>query len=202
MQGFAEFERDLLAARVGILASAIAARSTVYGCRVGMRRPKQRSSAKKSGTLARVRRRLERSLVQAGLFERRARWLCLLSECDVAFREKGDGAASCVHDRRGEIIRRQDCRSLAELAPCRRHRARERGALGSRGSMRLATTGCACSRPSWCACRTKAEKSRCGLVSASTGEPSSLGCAAGVTTGAGWQRARVWRAVDVQLREE
>jgi DNA polymerase-3 subunit epsilon len=37
--------------------------------------------------LARVRRRLERNLVQAGLVLRRARYLCLLADADVAYRE-------------------------------------------------------------------------------------------------------------------
>jgi predicted GIY-YIG superfamily endonuclease len=37
--------------------------------------------------LARVRRRLERNLVQTGLLLRRARWLCLLADADVVYRE-------------------------------------------------------------------------------------------------------------------
>ncbi|HEY6880146.1 MAG TPA: GIY-YIG nuclease family protein, partial [Polyangiales bacterium] len=39
--------------------------------------------------VARVRRRLERGLVQSGLLLRRTRWLRLLGEADIAFRERG-----------------------------------------------------------------------------------------------------------------
>jgi hypothetical protein len=58
--------------------------------------------------LARVRRRLERSLVQCGLLLRRARWLCLLTDADVSFRELRMPKARSLVLCRGEVVERQD----------------------------------------------------------------------------------------------
>jgi DNA polymerase-3 subunit epsilon len=66
--------------------------------------------------LARVRRRLERSLVQCGLLVRRARWLCLLADADVAYRERGMPSARALIVERGEI---QAYRDLPEVAAIR-----------------------------------------------------------------------------------
>lgn len=54
--------------------------------------------------LARVLRRLERNLIQAGLTLRRARWLCLLAEADVAYREPQHDAGRLLSVRGGEIV--------------------------------------------------------------------------------------------------
>jgi hypothetical protein len=66
--------------------------------------------------LARVRRRLERALVQTGLLMRRARLLRLLAEADVVYRERGMTAARALVLARGEIIERRDLASVAEIA--------------------------------------------------------------------------------------
>jgi len=72
--------------------------------------------------LARVLRRLERSLIQTGLLVRRARWLCLLADADVAFRERPLGAARGLVLARGQITERHELASIAEIAtlPARR----------------------------------------------------------------------------------
>ena len=59
--------------------------------------------------LARVRRRLERNLVQTGLLVRRARFLCWLAEATVAFRERDMTTA------RGLVICAGDIRERREL---------------------------------------------------------------------------------------
>jgi hypothetical protein len=76
--------------------------------------------------LARVRRRLERSLVQTGLLMRRARLLRLLAEADVVYQERGMPAARALVLARGEVRERLDLSSVAELASLpRRTRARD-----------------------------------------------------------------------------
>jgi len=60
--------------------------------------------------LARVRRRLERNLVQTGLLRRRARFLCLLADAIVAFRERDMTVA------RGLVIAAGQIRERCELA--------------------------------------------------------------------------------------
>jgi DNA polymerase-3 subunit epsilon len=72
--------------------------------------------------LARVRRRLERNLVQSGLLLRRARFLCLLVDANVAFRERESRTARLLGIVRGEIVVRSELDAvldLAALAPAR-----------------------------------------------------------------------------------
>jgi DNA polymerase-3 subunit epsilon len=81
-------------------------------------------------SLARVRRRLERSLVQTGLLVRRARFLCLLVDATVAFRERGAAAGRALLIHGGEIRERHDLEDPAAAAlPCgpppRAHRERQ-----------------------------------------------------------------------------
>ncbi len=66
--------------------------------------------------LARVRRRLERSLVQSGLLLRRSRWLCLLAEATVAFREPGGEQARALVVSRCVIAEQHSLASVAALA--------------------------------------------------------------------------------------
>jgi len=66
--------------------------------------------------LARVRRRLERNLVQAGLVLRRARFLCLLADADVIFRESKMAAARLLVLAAGKVEARHELPTLAELA--------------------------------------------------------------------------------------
>jgi DNA polymerase-3 subunit epsilon len=65
--------------------------------------------------LARVRRRLERSLVQCGLLIRRARFLCLLADADVAYLEKGMPRARALIVERGEIRALRDLDDVAAI---------------------------------------------------------------------------------------
>ena len=74
--------------------------------------------------LARVRRRLERSLVQAGLLARRSRWLCLLADADVAFREPGASEVRVLVVADGELVARHEVDAVTALGtlPARRPR--------------------------------------------------------------------------------
>lgn len=65
--------------------------------------------------LARVRRRLERSLVQCGLLIRRARWLCLLADADVAYLEEGMPRARALSIERGEVKVYRDLPDVAAV---------------------------------------------------------------------------------------
>jgi DNA polymerase III subunit epsilon len=80
--------------------------------------------------LARVRRRLERSLVQCGLLIRRARWLCLLADAVIAYREQGMPRARALIVSGGEIQAFHDLETVAGLRelpvrPMRPLRARQ-----------------------------------------------------------------------------
>lgn len=66
--------------------------------------------------LARVRRRLERSLVQGGLLIRRARWLCLLSGAELAFRERGMSSALLLALSRCEVVERCELPHVSAIA--------------------------------------------------------------------------------------
>jgi DNA polymerase III subunit epsilon len=72
--------------------------------------------------LPRVRRRLERTLVQTGLLLRRARVLSLLSEADLGFRESAAPRARALVLSAARVQSRSDLPSLAALAelPVRR----------------------------------------------------------------------------------
>lgn len=65
--------------------------------------------------LARVRRRLDRSLIQSGLLARRARWLCLLADASVAFRDRGMDQARALVLSHGEVMARHDLIRVAAL---------------------------------------------------------------------------------------
>ncbi|MDB4990975.1 MAG: uvrC 1 [Myxococcaceae bacterium] len=66
--------------------------------------------------LARVRRRLERNLIQSGLLQRRARFLCLLADADVAYRELDMERARALCIAGCDIASRHDLASVDELA--------------------------------------------------------------------------------------
>jgi DNA polymerase III subunit epsilon len=76
--------------------------------------------------LARVRRRLERSLVQTGLLLRRARWLILLADATIGFRERNMTTARALVISRGEIVERCELESVdaVHALPVRRPSAR------------------------------------------------------------------------------
>jgi hypothetical protein len=81
--------------------------------------------------LARVRRRLERSLVQTGLLMRRARWLCLLADSTVAFREREMKTARALVISDGKIVERIEIENVQAIESLPAHRPR---ALRSRQS--------------------------------------------------------------------
>jgi hypothetical protein len=58
--------------------------------------------------LSRVRRRLERALVQGGLLMRRARVLSLIADCHVAFQERGMTKARLISIAGAKILDRRD----------------------------------------------------------------------------------------------
>jgi DNA polymerase-3 subunit epsilon len=64
--------------------------------------------------LARVRRRLERNLVQTGLLLRRARVLCLLVDAAVAFRER-DGTARGLVVAGSHVVERHELSSVLDV---------------------------------------------------------------------------------------
>ncbi|MES1204578.1 MAG: GIY-YIG nuclease family protein [Pseudomonadota bacterium] len=65
--------------------------------------------------LARVRRRLERNLVQTGLLMRRARFLCLLSDATVSFRERDMPGARALTIAAGDIRDRRDLQDVTTI---------------------------------------------------------------------------------------
>lgn len=77
--------------------------------------------------LARVRRRLERTLVQTGLLMRRTGVLCLLAEATVSFREREMTAARALVIAAGQIRERHDVDDVMSIArwPSRPARSRQ-----------------------------------------------------------------------------
>ncbi|HVR20395.1 MAG TPA: GIY-YIG nuclease family protein, partial [Polyangiaceae bacterium] len=65
--------------------------------------------------LARVRRRLERNLVQTGLLLRRARYLCLLVDANVAFREPGRSEVRALSIARARIVERCELGAVLDI---------------------------------------------------------------------------------------
>jgi DNA polymerase-3 subunit epsilon len=79
--------------------------------------------------LARVRRRLERNLIQSGLLVRRARFLCLLADATVAFREPGATEARALVISKSVIVESHALATVEAISssPVRRLRSlRER----------------------------------------------------------------------------
>ena len=76
--------------------------------------------------LSRVRRRLERSLVQGGLSVRRARWLRLLADCSMAYRERDMPGLRVLHIELGRIAPPEALASVAALRELPLRAARSR----------------------------------------------------------------------------
>ncbi|HEX6277437.1 MAG TPA: GIY-YIG nuclease family protein [Polyangiaceae bacterium] len=74
--------------------------------------------------LARVRRRLERNLVQTGLLLRRARFLCLLVDANVAFREPERTSVRALTIAHGQIVDRRELATVLDVASLRASRPR------------------------------------------------------------------------------
>jgi DNA polymerase-3 subunit epsilon len=73
-------------------------------------------SAPDTWDLARVRRRLERNLVQSGLLYRRSRCLCLLADATVAFREPGATRVRALVFSAGQVTERYELVDLSGIA--------------------------------------------------------------------------------------
>jgi DNA polymerase-3 subunit epsilon len=80
-----------------------------------------------SWDLARVQRRLERNLVQSGLLVRRARWLCLLADADIAYREPDMGKARGLVVSRTTLLARHDLEGIANICDLPTRRLPSRG---------------------------------------------------------------------------
>ena len=65
--------------------------------------------------LDRVRRHLDRGLLRGGQLVRRARWLVLLSEASLAFRERDDDRFRLLVVERGQIVEQRDIGDPGEL---------------------------------------------------------------------------------------
>jgi DNA polymerase-3 subunit epsilon len=86
--------------------------------------PGQEDRAPDEWDLARVRRRLERGLVQTGLLLRRARFLCLLVDASVAFREPERTAVRALTLAHGQVVDRRELASVLDVAALRGTRPR------------------------------------------------------------------------------
>jgi DNA polymerase-3 subunit epsilon len=74
--------------------------------------------------VARVRRRLERNLVQTGLLLRRARHLCLLVDANVAFREPGRSEVRALLLSNARIVERRELGAVLDITSLPRVRPR------------------------------------------------------------------------------
>jgi DNA polymerase III subunit epsilon len=87
-------------------------------------------SAPDSWDLARVRRRLDRNLVQSGLLFRRSRCLCLLADATVGFREPGATGARALVFCGGQVVERHQLVDLSGIAALPVPTLRPRAARG------------------------------------------------------------------------
>lgn len=120
-EGFTRFAEEHLARpEASARARVLAAARSLWLAR-GRREPEVSDEAAPDlWDLARVRRRLERHLIHAGLLLRRARFLRLLVHADVAYRESGMAEARLLWVTRGSLSAGQSIAgvwSLAEFAP-------------------------------------------------------------------------------------
>lgn len=113
--GWSAFRRDLLDPQTGTASERVLAASRALYVSRGRAEPEAATeeAAPNVWDLARVRRRLERNLVQPGLLVRRARFLVLLVEGRVAFRERVMPKARALVISRGRTV---DCLELAAVS--------------------------------------------------------------------------------------
>ena len=116
LQGFELTLRECFvdSTRGAALRVASAARA-LWTARGRQEREGSEDMAPNAWDLTRVRRRLERSLVQGGLSLRRARWLRLLADCQLAFREPGMPAPRLLLIERGQLVARAPLSDLNAL---------------------------------------------------------------------------------------
>jgi DNA polymerase III subunit epsilon len=125
-QGFAEFVAEHVPpSGASPFERVLAASRALY---VARGRAQQEASSEDRAPdewdLARVRRRLERNLVQAGLLLRRARFLCLLVDANVAFREAERPRARGISLSNGAIVESRELGSVLEVSALRPVRPR------------------------------------------------------------------------------
>ncbi|HEX6244017.1 MAG TPA: GIY-YIG nuclease family protein, partial [Polyangiales bacterium] len=113
-EGFAQFCSDYLIGPGGAQRQLLRAARALWLSRGRSEEPGPEDAPPDSWDLARVRRRLERNLIQAGLALRRARWLRLLADADIVYRESGMEQARALHVRRGALDQRSSHASLAD----------------------------------------------------------------------------------------
>jgi DNA polymerase-3 subunit epsilon len=87
--------------------------------------PATEDTAPDSWDLPRVRRRLERNLVQSGLLLRRARWLCLLADATIAFRERGMSKPRLLVLSATRVTERAELDSVSAIAELTTRRPRK-----------------------------------------------------------------------------
>jgi DNA polymerase III subunit epsilon len=132
-EGFDGFVRDHLATRAGTALRRLDGAARALWRARGRSEPEvisEEEAVPALWDLARVRRRLERNLIQASLLVRRARFLCLLADADVAFREPTMPSACLLALRSGQACERRELAAVGELAvepsrPPRRLRERQ-----------------------------------------------------------------------------
>jgi DNA polymerase-3 subunit epsilon len=110
MEGFELCVRELFAATQGPAAQRVtrAARALWLERGRNERDSSPEDAAPDHWDLARVRRRLERTLVNGGLVLRRARLLRVLAHCTLGYRERGMAQARALVIERAELVERID----------------------------------------------------------------------------------------------
>jgi DNA polymerase III subunit epsilon len=116
-EGWRAFQAELLSGAEPHAARRVAHASRALWLLRGRNEPEgaAEDAAPDAWDLARVRRRLERNLVQAGLLVRRARWLCMLAEATIAFRERGMSKARALVLSHARIVETLELDELSAL---------------------------------------------------------------------------------------
>jgi DNA polymerase III subunit epsilon len=130
-EGFQRFAAELLVRPEPSAARRVAAAALALFIARGRSEPEASSDeAPDDWDLARVRRRLERGLLQSGLLLRRARLLRLLAHADVAYRERGMTRARALIVAHGQLVAQHDLDCVTDIVtlPRRSQPVRERHA--------------------------------------------------------------------------
>ena len=116
--GFREFAREHLSSPAATASRRVLRASLALWLERGRSEPEVEASADlepDTWDLARVRRRLERSLLQGGLLHRRASCLCWLVNSIVAFRDAGSDAPRALVFVDGQIVERLQLDEVAAI---------------------------------------------------------------------------------------
>jgi DNA polymerase-3 subunit epsilon len=127
--GWATFRRELIDTQSGTASQRVQAASRALYVDRGRAEAEAASDEAVPAVwdFARVRRRLERNLIQPGLLVRRSRFLCLLVEANVAFRERVMPKARALVISRGRILQHLELDAVGDVArlPARRAGSRQ-----------------------------------------------------------------------------